>query len=76
MDNESPRSDSKPPSLSEACKARKASIITPGPSKLDNNKRVSGEISPTDEPYAVMTDAEAWRLLEANFSLIHVFDKY
>ena len=54
----------------------KASIVTPGPPGLDDNERVLEGIYPADEPYAVMTDAEAWRLLEAKFSLIHVFGKY
>ena len=54
-----PKSKSKQPS----------SIVTPAPSKKDMDKLIAEKISPIDETYCVISNNEAWYLLEAKFGM-------
>ena len=57
-------------------KGSAASVVTPAPSKINIDKVVSERISPTDEPYSVMTNAAAWKLLESKFGVTYESEKY
>eukprot|EP00571_Detonula_confervacea_P001824 CAMPEP_0172314850 /NCGR_PEP_ID=MMETSP1058-20130122/23368_1 /TAXON_ID=83371 /ORGANISM="Detonula confervacea, Strain CCMP 353" /LENGTH=728 /DNA_ID=CAMNT_0013028799 /DNA_START=30 /DNA_END=2216 /DNA_ORIENTATION=+ len=57
-------------------KANTVLAANSGPSKYDEDELISKKIPPTDEPYRVMSNAEAWQLLEAKFGFTSINENY